>query len=143
MDSFELGARAEFLDNRVRVNPTAFYAKYSDKQEENLVQVPGAPPGTLETFVQNASEVDIKGAEIEILARVTEDFTLRGAAGYVDAEFVEFIGVNQADPTGPLIDIRDTQNLRSGPDTTLSLGCLLYTSPSPRDATLSRMPSSA
>ena len=25
----------------------------------------------------------------------------------------------------------------------LSLGCLLYTSPSPRDATLSRMPSSA
>jgi hypothetical protein len=53
---------------------------------------------------------------------VTEDFTLRGAAGYVDAEFVEFIGVNQADPTGPLIDIRDTQNLRSGPDTTLSLG---------------------
>ena len=28
-------------------------------------------------------------------------------------------------------------------DTTLNNGCLLYTSPSPRDATLSRMPSSA
>ena len=30
-------------------------------------------------------------------------------------------------------------SLRAGP----SIGCLLYTSPSPRDATLSRMPSSA
>ena len=29
------------------------------------------------------------------------------------------------------------------PNITLFLGCLLYTSPSPRDATLSRMPSSA
>ena len=39
--------------------------------------------------------------------------------------------------------------LNSDPETvskviyTNSLGCLLYTSPSPRDATLSRMPSSA
>ena len=30
-----------------------------------------------------------------------------------------------------------------GPRTTPSYSCLLYTSPSPRDATLSRMPSSA
>ena len=29
------------------------------------------------------------------------------------------------------------------PTTSLNIGCLLYTSPSPRDATLSRMPSSA
>ena len=30
-----------------------------------------------------------------------------------------------------------------GSDITVPEGCLLYTSPSPRDATLSRMPSSA
>ena len=40
-----------------------------------------------------------------------------------------------------------TQAVTDGSDTTLSVSdgstCLLYTSPSPRDATLSRMPSSA
>ena len=34
-------------------------------------------------------------------------------------------------------------NLRYGSDGELTDHCLLYTSPSPRDATLSRMPSSA
>ena len=34
-------------------------------------------------------------------------------------------------------------NQLGGRDVELVIGCLLYTSPSPRDATLSRMPSSA
>ena len=42
--------------------------------------------------------------------------------------------------------VRDAEKLDRvlGPQHTIEfLGCLLYTSPSPRDATLSRMPSSA
>ena len=41
--------------------------------------------------------------------------------------------------TNPLCDLNDTRNTQI----CLFLVCLLYTSPSPRDATLSRMPSSA
>ena len=37
----------------------------------------------------------------------------------------------------------DASKLESGPDISHAIACLLYTSPSPRDATLSRMPSSA
>ncbi len=122
LDSFEIGFRTEFFDNRLRFNPTVFYAKYDDKQEENLVQVEGAPPGTIETFVQNASEVDISGAELEVLAVLSDSLTFRGAFGYVDAEFVQFLGINLQDPTGPLIDISGTQNLRSGPEKTVSVG---------------------
>ena len=122
LDSFELGLRSELFDNRVRINPTVFMSKYDDKQEENLVQVPDAAAGTLETFVQNASKVDIKGAELEVLARLTPEFTVRGAFGYVDAEFKEFLGINLLDLTGPLIDIKETQNLRSGPKSTVALG---------------------
>ena len=42
-------------------------------------------------------------------------------------------------------DINNNQSLEAGEiaDTSYSCNCLLYTSPSPRDATLSRMPSSA
>ena len=38
---------------------------------------------------------------------------------------------------------KSTQNINIGFSATFSIPCLLYTSPSPRDATLSRMPSSA
>ena len=121
VDSFEVGARLELFDNRVRINPTAFYALYKDKQEENLLGVPGQP-GVIETFVENASEVDIKGVELEVLARLTDEFTLRGAFGYTDAEFSEFLIQDLANPTGPLIDASGIRNLRAGPDTTVSLG---------------------
>ena len=129
VDSFEIGARAEFFNNRLRINPTAFLAIYDDKQEEILTGVPGSTATA--TTVQNASKVDIAGVELEALARVTEDITLRGTFGYTDAEFDEFlvpevIGINPQ--TGApilgdgLIDDSDNRNLRAGPDTTFSVG---------------------
>ena len=129
VDSFEIGARAEFFNNRLRINPTAFLAIYDDKQEEILTGVPGSTATA--TTVQNASKVGIAGFELEALARVTEDITLRGTFGYTDAEFDEFlvpevIGVNPQ--TGApilgdgLVDDADNRNLRAGPDTTFSVG---------------------
>ena len=44
---------------------------------------------------------------------------------------------------GWVTDNATTVDLRDGDDSLLCSACLLYTSPSPRDATLSRMPSSA
>jgi len=77
-------------------------------------------------------KVEIAGVELEVLARVTQDLTLRGTFGYTDAEFDEFL-VQQATidpltgasiilPDAPFIDEADIRNLRAGPDTTLSVG---------------------
>ena len=83
-------------------------------------------PGTTQTttIVDNASSVDIKGVELEALARVTQDLTLRGTFGYTDAEFDEFLVPDLiTDPTGAtIIDVADERNLRAGPDTTFSVG---------------------
>ena len=117
VDSFEIGARAEFLDGKVRFNPTIFYADYKDKQEESLAEVDGA----IETTVQNASEVEVSGAELELEIQFTEKFSLRSALGYTDAELNEFV-----DALGN--DLRDSRNLRAGPEQTASLG-LLYVQP--------------
>ena len=123
VDSFEIGARAEFFNNRLRINPTAFLAIYDDKQEEILAGVPGVI-GTSQTIVDNASSVDIAGVELEVLALVTQDLTLRGTFGYTDAEFDEFLVQDlDADPTGAtFVDEADIRNLRAGPDTTFSVG---------------------
>ena len=51
-------------------------------------------------------------------------------------------GVVQAGPYKNM-KLGDVSNVSQGPLGIKVLGCLLYTSPSPRDATLSRMPSSA
>ena len=123
VDNFEIGARAEFFDNRLRINPTGFWGFYNDKQEENLARVPGGGPTEIETFVENASEVEIKGVELEVLGRITPEITVRGAFGYVDAEFDEFLVQDLSDVTGvSFIDVSDSRNLRSGPDETASVG---------------------
>lgn len=124
VDSLEVGMRTELFDNKVRVNPTVFAAQYKDKQEENLVAVPGGGAGATETTVQNASEVDIHGAELEVLIQATDALTIRGAFGLTDAEFSEFLVLE--DPDDPnnntFVDVKDSRNLRAGPDQTISVG---------------------
>ena len=44
-------------------------------------------------IVDNVSQVDIKGVELEVLARITENLTLQGTFGHVDAEFDEFLAL--------------------------------------------------
>ncbi len=125
VDGLEAGLRAEFFNNRLRVNPTIFTYDYTDKQEENSVAV-----GVLtQTTVQNASEVDITGLELEVLGLVTPELTVRASLGLLDAEFSEFLIPDLTDPTGQrVIDVSDSRNLRSAPDSTFSIGAT-YTKP--------------
>lgn len=124
VDSFELGVRAEFFDNRLRVNPTIFYTDYTDRQEEITTAVPGGGAGAIQTVIQNASEAEIFGLELEVLAQVSPGLTLRGSLGLLDAEFTSFlVPENPADPNNTnLVDESDIRNLRSGPDATASVG---------------------
>ena len=119
VDGLEAGIRAEFFGNRLRVNPTIFTYDYTDKQEENSIAV-----GVLtQTTVQNASEVDISGLELEVLALVSPEWTIRGSLGLLDAEFSEFLIPDLSDPTGQaVIDVANERNLRSAPDSTFSIG---------------------
>ena len=119
VDGFEAGVRAEFFNNRLRVNPTIFTYDYSDKQETTTVAV-----GPLvQTVVQNASEVDISGFELEVLALVTPELTLRGSLGILDTEFVEFLAPDTSDPAlTAAIDVTDSRNLIAAPDSTFSIG---------------------
>ena len=119
VDGLEAGIRAEFFGNRLRVNPTIFTYDYTDKQEENSIAV-----GVLtQTTVQNASEVDISGLELEVLALVSPEWTIRGSLGLLDAEFSEFLIPDLSDPTGQaFIDVANERNLRSAPDSTFSIG---------------------
>ena len=83
LDMFELGMRNEFWDNRARFNLTAFLGKY------NNMQIPAILPGTTRTVVQNVGKSEIKGIEGELAFAVTDNFTLDGAFGVLDAKYTE------------------------------------------------------
>ena len=85
---------------------------------------------------------------------VTFDITVynQGTLDAYDIQLADYIptGMNLTDPNWDDVDgdgIADLINpidfIPAGDSQTVTITCLLYTSPSPRDATLSRMPSSA
>ncbi len=69
--SYEIGARSEWLNNRLRFNATLFDVTYSELQLPSLAFQPA--PGEAPTFVNNnAGELGVRGAEIEISAALAE-----------------------------------------------------------------------
>jgi iron complex outermembrane receptor protein len=91
VNTFELGAKTEWMDNRLRFNATIFFQEYEDKQEEVLKQL---DDGNVGTVVSNASSVDIPGLELELIAALTDNLRLRASYGYLDAEYDEYFGLD-------------------------------------------------
>lgn len=89
VDAYEIGVKSEFLDRKVALNLAAFYTDYKDIQQSTTVPLPVAPFN--ETLVQNAAGAKIKGIEADIAIRPTPDLTIRGAAGYTDSKFKDYI----------------------------------------------------
>ncbi len=122
VDNFEGGMRLELFDRRLRFNPTVFYTKYSDKQEEIIRGVPG---GSTETIVENAASAKIWGIELEAQAQLSDRFSLRGNAGYLKGKYGEFIIRDPASPN-PLnpnfLDVSDQRQLRRAPKWTTNIG---------------------
>lgn len=120
--TFELGSKNEFFNRRVRVNLAAFYNRYEDFQARVSDVVPSGDPAIPDTFifpVLNAGQLDIFGIEAEFTALVTENLTLTGSLGYLNADFIEFEDPEFLDTNGfP----RDQQEVPFAPDITASIG---------------------
>jgi len=81
--SYELGAKTEWLDNRLRLNGSLFFYDYTDLQVSAFLN-------SL-TFTTNAAEATVQGVEIELLARPIPNLDLSAALGYLDATYDRFI----------------------------------------------------
>ena len=116
VDTLELGVKSEWFNNQLRLNATAFVSEYTDKQED--VIVPDSN-GSVGTVVRNASDVDIQGLELELMAALTDHLSLSANLGLLDTEYKEFF----ADISGDGI-ATDNSGLviRNAPETTFGLG---------------------
>jgi iron complex outermembrane receptor protein len=87
-NSYEVGLKNSFLEDRVRLNATYFFVNYEDFQRSTVVTVPGTAFQETRTF--NAADVDASGLELELSALITPDLTLSANIGTLDAEYNEF-----------------------------------------------------
>ena len=88
---YELGAKTEWWDNRVRLNAAVFYTDYTNLQILQLLVETDAPPGqTGQLITQNAADAEIQGIELEFTIVPTENFTIQGSYTYLDTKFADF-----------------------------------------------------
>jgi iron complex outermembrane recepter protein len=114
VDSYELGLRSKFLDNKALFNLTVFQTDYKNKQEDQITSNPLAPATTV-TFVRNAGAARFRGVELEAQFKPTNNIQFFASAGYLDGKYLKFL--NAAG-----VDIRADRVLRYAPKWNASLG---------------------
>ncbi len=111
--STELGLKGRFWDNRLSLNANVFSMVVENFQAAQLT------PGTFNTEVINAGDIESAGVELEFTLAATDDLRLSGGVAYTDATLENFtnacyVGQDAAD--GCTIDSNgdgegDTQDL--------------------------------
>jgi len=91
--AYELGAKTDWYDGRLRLNAALFHYDYKDLQVQTLVS--GVSTTT------NAAGAEIDGVEIELAARPTEPLTITAAMGYLDARYGRYDAVDEAANVAP------------------------------------------
>jgi outer membrane receptor protein involved in Fe transport len=79
----ELGIKSQLLDNSVQLNAAVFATDYENIQ---LNQQVGVSP-----TIDNQGDAEIKGVEIELLAMLSESFSVNANVSYLDATFSEIL----------------------------------------------------
>jgi len=88
--AYAIGFKSEFAGNRVRVNGEAFWTQYSGIQLVTaLIDSNGQPFFP----VANAGDLDIRGFELELTARPTEELSVFANIGVTDEKWTEILPI--------------------------------------------------
>lgn len=88
VDNYEIGFKTEWMNRRLRLNGAVFFMDYTDKQEEIGLRSSGPTGQRISVF--NAATATMKGVELELQARATDNLSLRANLGYLDSKYDEF-----------------------------------------------------
>jgi len=119
-ENWEIGYKSMHMDNRLRLNLTAFYNDFTDKQESFVALDPDTK--TVASKFDNAGSVIYKGFEMEAEYLVNENLKIFFNYGYLDAEYDEFeTDINATDGVD-LIEDATHLTPRNAPESTLGIG---------------------
>jgi len=89
----EIGAKTQWMDNRLQINAAAFYSDYKDFQD--LVDT-----GLASAILANVPHVVIMGFETDMQARLTDSLFLTAGLGYTHARYEDFPDATAGDFNG-------------------------------------------
>ena len=84
--NYELGLKGEW-GGVFRLNAALFYTEYEDLQVFNFVTTPS---GNYSQIVDNASDAEISGLELEFVWQIVEQLRVEGGYAFIDAELVDY-----------------------------------------------------
>ncbi len=83
LKSYELGAKTQWWENRVRLNAALFHADYDDIQ----LTAPSSATDPSKSDVLNAGKATLDGVELELTALPTDDLTVNVNYAYLDDRY--------------------------------------------------------
>ncbi len=113
VSTVEIGLKSAFNGGRIQTNAAVFFTDYSN------VQIPGSIPtfnaaGVVTGFagtLTNAGKAEIKGLELEAVARLTDAFRVSAMVSFIDAKYTEWMVANGA----LLVNIADKAEFQNTP----------------------------
>ncbi len=117
VDSFELGMKSEWLDNRLRANVTLFALDHKDRQYISVL--PGETSADLNQRLGNIGTSEATGIEAELTYLATDNLLLTASIGTIDSEFKEVIDY---DENGNPFDKSENFTISNTPDYTYNIG---------------------
>lgn len=89
--AWELGAKTDWFDRRLRANLAGFFYLYNNLQVSQIVDAG--------VFIENASNARTLGLELEVTAVLFDHLLLVGNLGILDAKFTDYDCTPPEDPT--------------------------------------------
>ena len=120
LDNYEVGAKTEWLDNRVRFNIAAYYMEWNDF----AIQVEDPQLNVFQLGYVNLPTAEIKGVEAEMTYLVNDAWQIDATAGYNDAEIPDDTVLTLEDDDGNVFTrtIEGGARLPLTPDWSASFG---------------------
>jgi iron complex outermembrane recepter protein len=97
VDSYELGLKSEWFDNRLRVNAALFYYDYQNLQQQFVDTSTGS------TLYEAAEEARIFGLDADFELVLTEGLSVTGGISLLDTEYKKFNSTGALVPNTQII----------------------------------------
>ncbi len=129
LENYELGAKTEWLDNRLRFNLAVYHMKWKDfavqiEDPQSESEDPEFPPVFQLGYV-NLPSAEIDGVEAEFAMTLSDQWQLEGAVGWNDGQIAEATTlelVREEDGSVFEFSVSDGARLPLTPDWSASLG---------------------
>lgn len=88
LNAYEVGIKSSLFDNRATLNISGFYYDYTNLQVQTITTSPFSD--NFIQIIENAANAVIYGSEVELSARVTQEFRVNAAVGLLHTEYKDF-----------------------------------------------------